>query len=44
MPAMRSVVYGLWTYLEFALLALFFVPVMGIYCLVRKHDLRGRGG
>ncbi len=44
MPAMRSVVYGLWTYLEFALLALFFVPVMGIYCLVRKRDLRGRGG
>jgi 1-acyl-sn-glycerol-3-phosphate acyltransferase len=40
---MRSIVYGVWTYLEFALLALIFVPIMGIYWLVRPHDLRGRG-
>jgi 1-acyl-sn-glycerol-3-phosphate acyltransferase len=40
---MRSVVYGLWTYLEFAVLALLFVPIMGAYSLLRPHDLRGRG-
>jgi 1-acyl-sn-glycerol-3-phosphate acyltransferase len=41
---MRSVVYGLWTYFEFALLALIFVPVMGLYTLLRPRNLRGRGG
>ncbi len=40
---MRSVVYGLWTYLEFALLALVFVPIMGLYAVVRPGDVRGRG-
>lgn len=41
---MRSVVYGLWTYLEFAVLALIFLPLMAAYCLARPGDLRGRGG
>lgn len=40
---MRTVIYGLWTYLEFAVLALVFVPIMGIYTLFRRRDLRGRG-
>ncbi len=41
---MRSVVYGLWTYIEFVLLALIFVPIMGAYFLLRPRNLRGRGG
>ncbi|MEZ4363011.1 MAG: lysophospholipid acyltransferase family protein [Kofleriaceae bacterium] len=41
---MRSVVYGLWTYFEFVVLALVFVPIMAGYYLVRRGDLRGRGG
>lgn len=40
---MRSVVYGVWTYLEFVLLALIFLPIMGLYCLLQPRDLRGRG-
>ncbi len=40
---MRTVIYGLWTYLEFAVLALVFVPIMGVYTLFRRRDLRGRG-
>ena len=44
MPPMRSVVYGLWTYIEFVLLALIFVPIMGAYFLLRPRNLRGRGG
>lgn len=40
---MRTVIYGLWTYLEFAVLALVFVPIMGFYTLFRRRDLRGRG-
>lgn len=40
---MRTVLYGLWTYLEFAVLALVFVPIMGVYRLLRPGDLRGRG-
>jgi 1-acyl-sn-glycerol-3-phosphate acyltransferase len=43
-PPMRSVVYGLWTYIEFAVLALIFVPIMGAYFLLRPSNLRGRGG
>lgn len=40
---MRTVIYGLWTYLEFAVLALVFVPIMGVYTLFRRRNLRGRG-
>lgn len=40
---MRSVVYGVWTYLEFVLLALIFLPIMGLYALLAPRDLRGRG-
>ncbi|MBK7539944.1 MAG: 1-acyl-sn-glycerol-3-phosphate acyltransferase [Myxococcales bacterium] len=40
---MRTVVYGLWTYLEFAVLAAVFVPIMALYWLLRRKDLRGRG-
>jgi 1-acyl-sn-glycerol-3-phosphate acyltransferase len=41
---MRSVVYGLWTYFEFLVLAVLFVPIMAGYVLVRRADVRGRGG